>query len=307
LLEFFLAVDGGGSKTEFCLYNRVTGETQCFLSGSTNYKITAVDAEREAFREGVSKVFLETGASPGQIRGLVMGMAGIDSPSDHAHYLQIGLATGVPKERIYLCNDSELAFYSAGRPPGLCVIAGTGSACTGVAADRRTTRSGGWGSPISDEGSGGWIGIRILSELLRYCDGYGTYRPVYESLRERFGAVSFEDLPKILSLIGMREIAGAARPVLDGADAGDGHCGALVRKAALLAAEMAYSVYAKLDFEREHAVDIVLAGSLFKSTAYRDGFEEATSRLIPKGNFHFRREVSSPVLGGIELAKTLFA
>ncbi|MCL2453656.1 MAG: hypothetical protein FWD08_08470, partial [Alphaproteobacteria bacterium] len=153
----------------------------------------------------------------------------------------------------------------------------------------------------------GWIGIQVLSELLRYCDGYGTFKPVYEGLRAHFYAAAFEELPKILSLIGMREIAGAARLVMDGADTGDSHCLTLVHNASLLTAEMAHSVYAKLGFEREQATDIVLAGSLFKSPTYRHGFEQAISGLIPTKNYHFRQEVSSPVLGGIALAKALFA
>ena len=305
--DFFLAVDGGGSKTEFCLYDRATGETRHFFSGSTNYKISPADAEREAFQEGVARVYSETGIGAERIRGLVLGMSGVDSPEDYARYLQIGLSTGVPEDRIYLCNDSETAFYAEGTPPGLCIIAGTGSCATGVAADRRTARSGGWGTPISDEGSGGWIGIQVLQKLLRYCDGYDVHRPVFDSLREHFGAPTFDGLPRILTLISMQQIAATARLIMDQADAGDSYCVEWVHRAAFLAAEIAASVYAKLAFGGEPSVDVVMAGSLFKCPTYREKFMEEMPRVTRSGNMRFCEEVKSPVLGGIALAKILFA
>jgi len=237
----------------------------------------------------------------------VMGMSGVDSPADHAHYLQIGCATGIGEERIYVCNDSELAFFSKGMPPGLCIIAGTGSVSTGIAADMSKARSGGWGIPISDEGSGVWIGIQVLLKLLRYCDGYDSHQQVFDSLRTHFAAPSFGALPWILSRISMQEIAAAARLIMDQADAGDAYCGQLVRRAAFHAAEIACSVYGKLEFSREPSIDVVMAGSLFKSPAYRNGFMEELGCMTLRDNLHFCEEVSSPVLGGITLAKTLFA
>ena len=305
--EFFLAVDGGGSKTEFCLYDRAAGERRHFFSGSTNYKISPADAEREAFQEGIQKVYSETGVTAERIRGLVMGMSGLDSPEDYARYFQIGLSTGVSKDRIYLCNDSEIAFYAGGTPPGLCIVAGTGSCATGVAADRRTARSGGWGTPISDEGSGIWIGIQVLQKLLRYCDGYDAHQLVFDSLREFFNASAFDELPQILTLISMQQIAATARLILDHADMGDPYCGELVHRAATLTAEIAASVYAKLAFSREPSVDVVMAGSLFKCPTYRKKFMEEMPRITRRENTRFCEQVKSPVLGGIELAKILFA
>jgi len=305
--EYFLAVDGGGSKTEFCLSECATGETRHFSSGGTNYKISETDADAKAFREGIHRLFQETGIRAAQVRGMVMGMAGVDSAEDSAYYLQIGLQTGIPPHKIYVCNDSEIAFYSKGAPPGLCVIAGTGSVSTGFAPDRRMARSGGWGSPVSDEGSGAWLGIKVLSSLLRYCDGYGTYHKVYEDIKNHFAAASFFELPKILSLIGVSQTAAAARIVMDSADGGDAYCGQLVRQAAGLVAQIACSVYKKLHFETERSVDVVMAGSLFKSMLYDRVFTQALKNLIPKDNLRFCREVFKPVLGGIALAKNLFA
>ena len=94
---------------------------------------------------------------------------------------------------------------------------------------------------------------------------------------------------------------------MDHADAGDPYCEELVHSAAHLAAEIACSVYAKLAFDREPTVDVVMAGSLFKSPTFRHRLMEELQTMAPSKNLRFREEASSPVLGGIALANALFA
>ncbi len=304
--RFLLSVDGGGSNTVFCLYNYSTAATSFYYSGSTNYKITPDKDEREIILGGIEKILDDAKASPKQVLGLVMGMSGCDSPGDYQHYLDIASATQISKELIYICNDSELAFYAKGTPPGLCIIAGTGSVSTGVARNRSTARSGGWGSPISDEGSGGWLGIQVLRALLRYCDGYEPLQPVFENLRVVFGANSFSELPKLLSQFTMSEIASAARPLMDFSDKGDPYCLKLVEQAASLVADVAFSVYSKLKFINEPEVDIVMAGSLYKSSIFKSSFIKSFKERTKCDNSIFQSDVELPVLGGIILAKEKF-
>ncbi len=303
---YLLAIDGGGSKTTFCLYD-CTADTSSFYDfGSTNYKITHAKSEQNIILKGISHIFNEAGITADQILGLVMGMSGCDAPSDYDHYFSIALESNVAKYRIYIMNDSELAFYSKGIPPGLCMIAGTGSSATGIGVDGGKIRIGGWGSPISDEGSGGWIGIQVLKALLRYCDGYGKYQDVFEELRRFYKAASFEEIPNRLSQISISEIAGAAKPIMNMADAGDPYSTSIVDKAAFHVAEIAYAVYATLGFGSETRVDIVMAGSLYNSPTFNAAFRKNCAELAQKENMVFYDGVEKPVLGGIEYAKNRF-
>lgn len=304
--EYFLAVDGGGTKTEFCLYDVLSGESSSFLFGSSNYKIGETDAVKTVFLEGVQQVFRQMDIDASGIRGLVMGMSGVDSPEDHAHYLRIALSTGIPENRIYLCNDSELGFYSQGTPPGLCIVAGTGSVATGIAADQRKARSGGWSNFISDEGSGGWIGIQALRALLQYCDGYGPYESVFDFLRLYYNAPDFDALPHLLCRFTVQDIAAAAKPVMEQAEKGDAYSAKIVLEASRLVANIAFSVYQKLAFDQEPSVDVVSAGSLFKSPFFAAAFQEELRAMAPIDNLRFCGEVVRPVLGGIALSKILF-
>jgi N-acetylglucosamine kinase-like BadF-type ATPase len=304
--NYLLAVDGGGTKTEFCLFDVSSCSSRHFLSGASNNKIIGKGDDLSAFTEGITQMTKETGIDIADVRGLVMGMSGVDSPSDHDHYFNIGLTSGVPAEKIYVCNDSELAFYSEGTPPGLCIVAGTGSVSTGIAADGRKERSGGWGTPISDEGSGIWIGIKVLTKLLRYCDGYDEYQAVYDDLRAHFDARSFNELRNVLSRINVQETAATARLIMDRADGGDPYCADIVKSAARFTAELAYSVYVKLDFHEERSVDTVMSGSLFKSPLYNHTFTEEMRGKPNAGNITFHGGAANPVMGGITLAKKLF-
>jgi N-acetylglucosamine kinase-like BadF-type ATPase len=58
----------------------------------------------------------------------------------------------------------------AGRP-GLVLIAGTGSACLGIAADGRRWWCGGWEALADDGGSAYWIGVEAIRSAVRQEDG----------------------------------------------------------------------------------------------------------------------------------------
>lgn len=303
---YLLAIDGGGSKTTFCLYDCATEKNSFFHLGSTNYKITRIKSEKEIILEGICRVFGQAGIRADQILGLVMGMSGCDAPKDYDHYFSIAVESNIAKDRICILNDSELAFYSKGGPPGLCMIAGTGSVATGIGVNREKIRIGGWGSPVSDEGSGGWIGIQGLKALLRYCDGYGEYQDVFDKLRAFYGVDSFAELPKQLSQLTIGEIASAAKPIMDMADAGDRYCTGIVNDAAFHVAEIAHAVYTKLNFDTEPSVDIVMAGSLYNSPVFNAAFRKNLIGLTQKENMIFYDNVEKPVWGGIVFAKEMF-
>jgi len=304
--NYYISVDGGASKTEFCAHNLTTKEDTYFFSGSTNFKNTGTDVKKNLLQYGVMHIMDALKISPDQVRGLVMGLAGCDSKRDRKYYTALADLTGVKHDNIYICNDCELAFFSEGKPPGLSINAGTGSISTGVASDYREARSGGWGSPIGDEGSGGWIGISVTRDLLRYCDGYGKHRKIFDIIRGYMGMDSFDEMPGALSLYSIEEIAGFAKLIMDEAEKGDGYCSRITGQSAGLIAEIAHSVYVKLNFSEEDVVDVVMLGSLFKSKYFCDAFKERLTSMADKNNMNFCGQTKRPVAGGIAVAYSMF-
>jgi glucosamine kinase len=76
-----------------------------------------------------------------------------------------------PFRRAMITTDAKAACVGAhqGRDGGVVVV-GTGSIGWGEVKGRQY-RVGGWGSIVSDEGSGAWLGRELLVRLLWACDG----------------------------------------------------------------------------------------------------------------------------------------
>lgn len=65
------------------------------------------------------------------------------------------------------------------------MIIGTGSVAWGIAGARRF-RVGGWGFPLSDEGSGAWLGSQALSQVLHAHDSLRPWTYLLETLFQQF-------------------------------------------------------------------------------------------------------------------------
>ncbi len=92
--RYYIAVDGGASKTHFCLHNIDTGSEQEFFSSGTNFKNPETSARKNLIDKGVLRIFTETGISPEEVRGMVMGLAGCDCEEDRRYFLDLADVKG---------------------------------------------------------------------------------------------------------------------------------------------------------------------------------------------------------------------
>jgi glucosamine kinase len=91
-----------------------------------------------------------------------------------------------PFRRTLLTTDARAACVGAhGGADGGIVIVGTGS-IGWASVGGKENRIGGWGSPLSDQGSGAWIGFVVLKRLLRAFDGLTEWTNLLRSLLDRF-------------------------------------------------------------------------------------------------------------------------
>ncbi|HEY8567426.1 MAG TPA: BadF/BadG/BcrA/BcrD ATPase family protein [Beijerinckiaceae bacterium] len=83
-------------------------------------------------------------------------------------------------------SDAEIACLGAhGGEDGGVVVAGTGTIAYAL-VQGRVLRFGGWGFPVSDEGSGAWIGLEALRQSLRAHDGLVAREALHEAVLARF-------------------------------------------------------------------------------------------------------------------------
>lgn len=115
---------------------------------------------------------------------LVMGLAGALQEARRQDFLA-QLPAGLPHTLI-TDGHAQLLGASAGRP-GICLALGTGSVLHWQDAQGASGMVGGWGFPVGDEGSGAWLGMRLVQSYLWHVDGKRQPGRVMDALAERLG------------------------------------------------------------------------------------------------------------------------
>ena len=69
-----------------------------------------------------------------------------------------------------IVHDTQLILAAVGADDGIALIAGTGSVAWGKSAGGSTSRAGGWGYLLGDEGSGYWLGRQAVRHALAQVD-----------------------------------------------------------------------------------------------------------------------------------------
>lgn len=303
--NYLLSVDGGGTKTELCVSTPEGVILDRVAVGCSNYKSVGLDAVEKSLGEGL-ELLKEKGFLPESMDYSVWGISGCDSEHDFELVRGILKKLGIPENRSYLCNDGILAFYAQAQEPGIVLIAGTGSIILGIDENGHYKRAGGWGYNISDIGSGYWIGAEALKGTLLYCDGCGTYAPLWEMIREAFQCPDFETLPYIVTEVtDYYEIAGLARLVVDGAEQGDQTALGILKEGASLLADMVASIYQRMGFSKDLELSMVFSGGVLQSRVYRQLVKDGLKERISLDKVTFTIQENTPSYGGIKLAKRM--
>ena len=305
MAEYILSVDGGGTKTEFCISDMEGHIKESVVVGCSNYKSVGLGAVGESFQAGLN-LLEKKGIRRGDLRYSVWGISGCDSEHDFA-LIRAGLKDlGIDGKTCYLCNDGILAYYAQAMEPGMVVIAGTGSIILGIGRDGEYKRASGWGYNISDIGSGYWIGAEALKHTLLYCDGCGEYSPFYDCIREYFKADSFERLPYVVTEVtDYYEIARLAELVTEEAGRGEEVTLGILRHGAEVIARLMGSIHKRMGFDGGTELNIVFSGGVLKSRIYQQLIKNELARQIPLEHVAFSLQKNAPAYGGIRLAQRI--
>lgn len=302
--RYLISIDGGGTKTAICVCDCLDDSCRSLTCGGGNYKTHGIETVRERINEGLREALPDVEDIPSAVRFLVLGLSGCDSARDKEIYTEMMLSLGFAADRMLICNDSEMLFRSIADAPGICVVAGTGTIALSFETNGMVRRAGGWGAPISDEGSGYWIGAEMIRCYLEWIDGIGPDAPFFRQLAAVSPSGNEEEAAAILADLHPAKTAEWARIILESA-AADLLSEKIVKAAAGKIALLAASVYRKSMFQNETKICIVESGSLFASELYENEFRSVLKGLIPADNFHFLRSDGIPAEDGIRLAKKL--
>jgi N-acetylglucosamine kinase-like BadF-type ATPase len=196
--KYYLAVDGGGTKTDVVCANENGDVVGRGLAGPTNLTSTSVGAASfnliEAIRQAV-----ETLPEVNRVNFpiMVMGLAGIDSQKEYeVAYEVFNRSTAHYKiDKFILVNDSVIALKNGSdKANAVILVAGTGSICYGQNSKGESKKTSGMDYLLADQGSGYDIGRHVLREAVKSYDGRSPKSLLEAYLCEHFKIKSILEL-----------------------------------------------------------------------------------------------------------------
>jgi len=185
-MSFYLAIDAGGTKTDYVLAN--DSEVLARVRTGTIKRMRTDAATAGAnLDQALKELTAATGVAMGEIQTTCVGTAGETVPLV-ADWLREAFAARVGGE-LLLLGDVEIALDAAffGKP-GVLIMAGTGSNVAGRAHTGALTTVGGWGPALADQGSGHRIGLMALRGAFRAIDELGFDVAAFDALRAKDAA-----------------------------------------------------------------------------------------------------------------------
>lgn len=185
-MTLFLGIDGGGTGCRAAVADaagRVLGEGRAgpanIASDPEGARLNILAATREALAAAVGTASART-EEPRLAAGL--GLAGANA-AGAAGRLKLAL----PFARTRVETDAIAAVKGALRQgDGIVAALGTGSVFARQRAGQ-IRQIGGWGLALGDEGSGAWLGRRVLARALRAVDGFEPMTPFLQALIDERG------------------------------------------------------------------------------------------------------------------------
>lgn len=228
-MSYYLGVDAGGTASKSRLTDALGTILGTGHAGPANTRI-GIDMLHMTLLNVCLQATAAAGLSPEQVATVHcgMGIAGIN----RAGMLSKIEALPFPFGTCTFRSDAMIAHLGAHRGgDGAILILGTGS--IGLVKQGGDISSiGGYGFPISDEGSGAALGLSAIRHALRTLDGRKTPTPLSSAIAGNFDHA----IPRVIAWMDAAtpgEYARFAPLVMDYADAGDDIAMSIVREAAM--------------------------------------------------------------------------
>ena len=239
-----------------------------------------------------------------ELRGdvLMVGAAGVGREEERLA-LQAALEESELAPRVSVTVDGAIALQAAfGDAPGIVLLAGTGSVAWARLPGGGTTRVGGLGAVIGDQGSGYDLARAALRAAGLAAEGRGRRTVLAGRFLHTLRLAALPELVRWATTAEVAAVASLAPEVLAAAEEGDAVAGALVDAGA---DDLATHVRALAErFPREAEVGVALGGSLLaRSDDYRRRVIARIVADVPTAKL--RPETVDPVLGAIQLARAL--
>ena len=281
-MAFFLALDVGGTKTDYLLADD-THVLARVRSGSIKRMRTDAGLASAYLDEALDQLTAQTGVAMNEIRSTCIGTAGNTVPLV-TDWLEAEMQARVGGDLLVI-GDVEIALDAAfPGQAGVLVLAGTGSNVAGRGEDGRVFTAGGWGPALADQGSGYRIGQQALRAAALAHDA-GRPTTLLEAIFAFWGLRSFEHLVEHANAAPAPDASHLVPVVIHCAEHGDALAGEVLRSQG---EELAAIVLLLLERLRSQSKNpdalpaLAFAGSIMENVpAVRRALLDAVRRQFP--------------------------
>ncbi len=289
-MKYYIAIDGGGTKTEAVLADESRNVLATVTGPATNPNDIG---EAESVERVAKTVFelLKKLPNGALLESLHAGISGAGNRPSMAS----ALAKRFPNiGRLTVSSDIQnLLRAGLGEADGACLICGTGSVCFLKQGDM-LRRIGGWGFLLDRGGSGYDLGRDALSAVLEAHDGRGCSTLLGELITNKLGGHAWEKLSEIYDG-GKPLIASLATCVFEADDMGDMVAGQILdRNVACLAKYI--ETASKMASE---ALTVVLGGGIFE---HHPSYAERLKRAVEELDATLFLSTRSQLEGALDIA-----
>lgn len=290
---YYLGIDGGGTKTEFCLVNAKGEQLASALLGASNPNDVGLDATCALLGKGISGITQGYDlATVSVFAGIAGAATGENAARIKAYLSTLGFAEADAASDVRSCLAACLQDRD-----GIAVILGTGSVAF-AQCGKELLRAGGYGYLLGDAGSGFALGQGAILAALQAEDGSGPSTLLLDLVRAQCGKAHVQDaLPDFYSG-GKAEIARYAPLILQAHTKQDAVATEILSRNLQAVANMIRGIGARMD---KQEIPVVLCGGL---TARDDIILPMLQNALATDarEYSVSRSATAPIRGALYLA-----
>jgi glucosamine kinase len=302
-MSFFLALDAGGTKTDYVLADETKELARVRTGTIKRMRVDAATAS-ENLETALAELSLKTGISMAAVTRTCVGTAG-ESVSLVTDWLRESITAKVGGGLLIL-GDVEIALDAAfPGQSGVLVMAGTGSNVVGRTSGGLLVPAGGYGPALADQGSGHRIGLESLRAIFLAKDE-GRQTKLLDAVLEFWQLSSLDHLVEYANRLPAPDFSTLTGVVVECAERGDEIALAVLRQQG---EELAYLVRLVIRRLRLAAQEpgwtppIAYTGSILENIPpVRNALIAAVQREFP--SVHTRDGAVDPIEGALWRART---
>lgn len=304
-MNYYLGIDGGGSKSKAVLCDEELKILSSFQAGPSNFLKVGLSEATDQIINLISSAENYLNCSPDKV-SIVLGTAGAgrkENVADFTDALKVAAkSTQILPKNLFITGDINITLHGAFEGgEGLILIVGTGSIIYGKTKHDKEIRKGGFGRLIGDEGSGYSIGRKTINFLSKSFDGRIISTPFFEFLIDQ---LKIRDSSALINSVYKNnyEISQAAEFTIEAAEKGMGEAEQILSEES---DELILLIGSSLNEFSSKSINLCLSGGLIEhDNFYRRMLIEKIEKYFPQVKLSDPKH--SPEFGAVLMAKEFF-